>query len=166
MPGTMAEAGTAISRVISICRDAEQGFRGAASAARDVELRDLLTRYSEQHGAYAAKLQEAVTALGYDAESPAGLGGTIYGGWIQLKASVTSHDRHGILVEAERGEDWILSTYRDAVDKNLPVGIRPIVDAQYAEVEKAHEYLKQRRDASAPKQEESASLPVKTEKPS
>lgn len=151
MPGTMAEAGTAVAGLISICRDAEQGFRAAASAAREPELSDLLTRYSAEHGAFAAKLQEAVKALGYDTESPAGLGGTIYGGWIQLKAMVTSHDRHGILVEAERGEDWILSTYRDAVDKNLPVGIRPIVDAQYAEVEKAHEYLKQRRDATAPK---------------
>jgi uncharacterized protein (TIGR02284 family) len=75
----------------------------------------------------------------------------IYGGWIELKAVVTSHDRHGILVEAERGEEWILSTYRDAVEKSLPVGIRPIVEAQREEVEKAHEYLKQRRDATAPK---------------
>jgi uncharacterized protein (TIGR02284 family) len=157
MPGTMAEAGSAVAGLISICRDAEQGFRGAASAAREPELRDLLLRYSEQHGGFAAKLQEAVKALGYDTESPAGLGGTLYGGWIQLKAMVTSHDRHGILVEAERGEDWILSTYRDAVDKNLPVGIRPIVDAQYAEVEKAHEYLKQRRDAAAPKPAETPS---------
>jgi uncharacterized protein (TIGR02284 family) len=154
MPGTMVEAGAAIARLISICRDAEQGFRGAASAARDTELTELLLRYSEQHGAFAAKLQEAVKALGYETESPAGLGGTIYGGWIQLKAMVTKHDRHGILVEAERGEDWILGTYREAVDKNLPVGIRPIVDAQYAEIEKAHQYLRQRRDATAAKQEE------------
>ena len=120
MPGTLEEAATAISRVISICRDAEQGFRGAADAAQDAELRELFLQYSDQHAGFAAKLQEAVKALGYDAESPAGLGGMIYGGWIKLKALVTSHDRHGILVEAERGEDWILGTYRDAVGKTLP----------------------------------------------
>ena len=151
MPSTLQEAATAISRVISICRDAEQGFRGAANAARDPELKEMFVQYSEQYGGFAAKLQEAVKALGYDAESPTGLGGMIYGGWIELKAVVTSHDRHGILVEAERGEEWILSTYRDAVEKSLPVGIRPIVEAQREEVEKAHEYLKQRRDATAPK---------------
>jgi uncharacterized protein (TIGR02284 family) len=151
MPGTLEEAATAISRIISICRDAEQGFRGAANAARDPELKDLFVRYSDQHGGYAAQLQEAVKALGYDPGSPAGLGGTIYGGWINLKALVTSHDQHGILVEAERGEDWTLSTYREATSKSLPVGIRPIVEAQCAEIERAHEYLRQRRDATAPK---------------
>lgn len=153
MPGTLEEAATAISRVISICRDAEQGFRGAAGAARDPELKELFIRYSDQHGGFAAKLQEAVKALGYDAESPAGLGGIIYGGWINLKALVTSHDRHGILVEAERGEDWILNTYREALGRTLPAGIRPIIEAQRAEIENAHEYLRQRRDATAPKQE-------------
>jgi uncharacterized protein (TIGR02284 family) len=151
MPGTLEETGAAISRVISICRDAEQGFRSAANAAR-ADLKELLVRYSDQHGAFAAKLQEAVRALGYDPESPAGLGGMIYGGWINLKAVVTSHDEHGILVEAERGEDWVLSAYRDALEKNLPVGIRPILETQRAEIEKWHEYLKQRRDATAPKQ--------------
>jgi uncharacterized protein (TIGR02284 family) len=156
MPGTLEEAATAISRIISICRDAEQGFRAAATAARDVELRELLARYSDLHGGYASKLQEAVKALGYDPEAPAGLGGMIYGGWINLKALVTSHDQHGILVEAERGEDWVLSTYREAADKNLPVGIRPLIDAQRAEIEKAHDYLRQRRDATAPKNQNGA----------
>jgi len=151
MPGTLEETATAISRVISICRDAEQGFRGAANAARDPEMRELFLAYSDQHGSFAATLQEAVKALGYDAESPAGLGGMIYAGWIELKALVTSHDRHGILVEAERGEDWILSAYRDAADKSLPVGIRYLVDAQLAEVQKIHDHLKERRDATAPK---------------
>jgi uncharacterized protein (TIGR02284 family) len=152
MPGTLEEAGIAIAHMISICRDAEQGYRAAATAARDPELKELLVRYSDQHGTFAAKLQEAVKVLGYDPESPAGLGGTIFGAWINLKALVTSHNEHGILVEAERGEDLVLSTYRDAADKALPVGIRPLIDAQRAEIEKMHEYIKQRRDATAPNQ--------------
>jgi uncharacterized protein (TIGR02284 family) len=156
MPGTIEEAGTAISRVISMCRDAEQGFRGAASAARDHDLQELLVHYADQHGRFAAQLQEAVKALGYDPGAPAGLGGTIYGGWINLKALVTSHDQHSILVEAERGEDWILNTYREAIDKNLPVGIRPIIESQRVEIEKVHDYLRQRRDATAPKQQNAA----------
>ncbi len=72
MPGTLEEAGTAISRVISICRDAEQGFRVAANASRD------------------------------------------------------------------------------------PVGIRTILESQRVEIEKAHDYLRQRRDATAPKQQNAA----------
>jgi uncharacterized protein (TIGR02284 family) len=156
MPGTLEEAGTAASRVISICRDAEQGFKGAAAAARDPELIDLFNRYAQMHAGFAATLQEAVKALGYDASSPAGLGGIVYGGWINLIALVTKHDRHNILVEAERGEEWVANTFREAADKNLPVGLRPIVDAQRVEIEKAHEMLKQRRDATAPKPEEPA----------
>jgi uncharacterized protein (TIGR02284 family) len=156
MPGTLEESAVAISRVISICRDAEQGFRGAANASRDADLKELFVQYSEQHGRFAAKLQEAVKALGYDAESPAGLGGTIYGGLINLKALMTSHDQHGILVEAERGEDWILSAYREAMDKSLPVGVRHIIEEQLGAIEKAHDYLKNRRDATDPKRQTSA----------
>lgn len=153
MPGTLEEAASSISRVISVCRDAEQGLRAAASAIQDEHLKEVFVEYSKQHGDFAAKLQEAVRALGYDPESPAGLAGTIYGGWINLKAIVTSHNQHGILVEVERGEDWVLSTYREAVDKNLPVGIRPLIDAQLVQIEKAHNYFKERRDTTAPHQQ-------------
>lgn len=156
MPGTLEEAASSISRVISVCRDAEQGFRAAASATRDVQLKEVFSHYASQHGDFAAKLQEAVKALGYDPEMPAGLAGTIYGGWINLKALVTSHDQHGILVEVERGEDWVLNTYREAVSKNLPVGIHPIIDAQLEQIEKAHNYFKERRDATIPQHQNGA----------
>lgn len=151
MPGTLEGAASAISRVISVSRDAEQGFRAAAGSVRAAELRDMFTSYANRHGEFASKLQEAVKALGYEPDLPAGLGGVLFGGWINLKAMIASHDQHAVLTEAARGEDWVLSTFRDAVQQNLPVGIRSIVEAQRAEVEAAHAYLSQRRDASAPK---------------
>lgn len=156
MSGTLEEAASAISRIISACRDAEQGLRAAVSATRDVQLKEAFSQYSNQHGNFAAKLQEAVRALGYDPPLPAGLAGTIYRGWINLKALVTSHDQHGILVEVERGEDWVLSTYREAVDRYLPVGIRPIIDAQLVQIEKAHNYFKERRDITTPQHQNGA----------
>ncbi len=74
--------------------------------------------------------------------------------WINLKALVDiitiNMEYHGGKTETWQ-MDWVLDTYRRAIDKNLPVGIRPLVDAQLIEIEKAHDYLKGRRDATAPK---------------
>lgn len=97
MPGTLEDYAAAVNHVISICRDAEQGFRGAANAAKESELKDMLEQYSVLHGGFAAELQEAVKAMGFDSTSAAGAAGVLYAGWIQLKAALDGHDSHSIL---------------------------------------------------------------------
>jgi uncharacterized protein (TIGR02284 family) len=149
MPGTLEDYAAAVNHVISICRDAEQGFRGAANAAKESELKDMLEQYSVLHGGFAAELQEAVKAMGFDSTSAAGAAGVLYAGWIQLKAALDGHDSHSILVEAERCEDWCVSRYQEALAINLPVGIRSLLEVQYKRVQAAHEQLRSRRDVLA-----------------
>jgi hypothetical protein len=118
MSGTLEDYAAAVNHVISICRDAEQGFRGAANAAKESELKDTFEQYSVVHGGFAAELQEAVKAMGFDSTSAAGAAGVLYAGWI--------------LVEAERCEEWCVSRYQEALAINLPVGIRSLLEVQSA----------------------------------
>jgi uncharacterized protein (TIGR02284 family) len=150
MPGTLQDYAQAVHDVISVCRDGEQGFRGAAQAVNAPAIKEMFEQYSAQRGQFAAELQGAVKALGFETIDPQGLGGVLYAAWINLKGLATGHDVHGILVEAERGEDWSLKTYRTALGKTLPPEIAAIMHKQFEQVQEAHDRIRNLRDASAP----------------
>jgi uncharacterized protein (TIGR02284 family) len=150
MPGTLQDYAQAVHDVITVCRDAEQGYRGAAQAVNAPVMKEIFEEYSAQRGQFAAELQSAVKALGFETIDPQGLGGMLYASWISLKALVTGHDVHGVLVEAERGEDWSLKTYRAALGKTLPAEIASIIERQFKDVQSAHDRIRTLRDASTP----------------
>src|SRR5207237_6123707 len=126
----------------AICRDAEQGFRGAADAVTDPMLKTMFEQYSLQRGAFANELQTAVTTMGFDPTHPSGVAGVLHGAWMTLKGALTGNSAHAILVEAERGEDWSVKTYRDALATEMPIELRPIVERQYNQVQEAHNHIK------------------------
>jgi uncharacterized protein (TIGR02284 family) len=146
MPGTIQDCAIAISSVISICRDAEQGFRGAADAVSDPMLKELFEQYSLQRGAFANELQTAVKTMGFDPKHPTGVAGVLHGAWMTLKGALTGNSPHAILVEAERGEDWSVKTYRDALATDLPIEVRSIMEQQYEQVLQAHNRIRALRD--------------------
>ena len=112
MPGTLQDYAQAVHDVITINRDAEQGFRGAAQAVNDSAIKEMFEQYAAQRAQFAIELQAAVKALGFEPIDPQGVGGMLHASWMSLKGMLTGHDVHGILVETERGEDSSLKTYR------------------------------------------------------
>jgi len=154
MPGTLQDFAQAVHNVISINRDAEQGFRGAAQAVNDPTIKQMFEQYSAQRAQFAVELQAAVRAMGFDATDPQGLGGMLHASWISLKGMITGHDVHAILVETERAEDWSLQTYRAALGKTLPPEMVSIMQRQLEEVQKAHDRIKTVRDSTAPPPDE------------
>jgi uncharacterized protein (TIGR02284 family) len=149
MPGTLQDYAAAITNVIAINRDAEQGFRAAADAVTDPMLKQLFEQVSAQRASFAADLQTAVKALGFDPTHPSGVAGVVHGAWMAIKGFVTGHSAHAILEETERGEDWSVKTYRDALATSLPIEIRSLVQQQYEQVLQSHNRIKALRDARA-----------------
>jgi uncharacterized protein (TIGR02284 family) len=162
MPGTLQDYAQAVHDVISINRDAEQGFRGAAQAVNDSEMKETFAQYAAQHARYATELQTAVKALGFEPIDPQGVGGMLHASWMSLKSIFTGHDVHPILVEVERGEDTALNTYRIALSKTLTPEIAAIMQKQFAEIQSAHDRIRTLRDATAPPPEEPTKEPAAT----
>src|SRR3984957_4012379 len=160
MPGTLQDFAQAVHNVISTCRDAEQGFRGAAQAVNEPATKEIFQQYSAQRAQFAVELQGAVKALGFEPTDPQGLGGMMHASWISLKSMVTGHDVHGILMEAERAEDWSLKTYRVALGTTLPVEIRSIIQKQFEEVQAAHDRIKSLRESTEPPPDEPSKEPA------
>jgi len=140
---------SAVNDVIAVCKDAEEGFRGAANAVKDSALKTVFEQYSSQRARFAQQLRTTVTSLGLKAEDSSAVLGSLHRGWIVLKGALTGHSEHQILEETERGEDLSVSRYREALSQQLPTELRSMLEAQYQDVQQAHNKIKQLRDSSS-----------------
>ena len=93
---------TAIQDVVSICRDAEQGFRGAANAAQTPALKNLFEELSFERGQFANELMQTARSLNMNVPNPSGIAGALHAGWIELKGVLSRHNEHEILFEVAR----------------------------------------------------------------
>ncbi|MDQ2842363.1 MAG: PA2169 family four-helix-bundle protein [Acidobacteriota bacterium] len=137
---------SAINGVIRICKDAEEGFHGAASAVNNPTLKNLFEQYSVQRASFAGELRSVVQNTGNEPADPSGIAGTLHHGWIVLKGVLTGHNEHQILEETERGEDLSIKHYREALSKTLPPQLAAVVQRQYEEVQQAHDRIKSLRN--------------------
>src|SRR2546423_576127 len=140
-----------INDLIETLKDGQEGFRQAAEAVEDPELKSLFNEFSLQRSRFAGELQSQAVALGEskpkDSSSAAG---AMHRAWINLKSAIAQRDDHAILAECERGEDSAVKEYLEAMgEENLAGPVREIISRQYAEVQTAHDRIKQLADTTA-----------------
>ena len=128
-----------LNGLIETCRDGQNGFQTAAEGVKNSELKSLFYSYSQQRAKLVGELQDEVRRLGGDPETAGSLAASLHRGWMDIKSAVTGKDDNAIISECERGEDAAVSNYRDALGKDLPAGVRSIVERQFASVKEAHD---------------------------
>jgi uncharacterized protein (TIGR02284 family) len=142
-----------INNLIETLKDGEKGFRDAAEAVRDAQVKTLFRDLSQQRSRFATELQGEAKSLGEsEPEDSGSASGAMHRAWIGLKSAITSQDDHAILAECERGEDSAVKEYREALDQSDLAGeVRTIVQRQFTEVKAAHDKVRDLRDARANK---------------
>lgn len=137
-----------INSLIETLKDGQEGFKQAAEAVKDSELKSLFREYSQQRARFATELQSQARQFGEPKpEDSSSAAGAMHRAWINLKSVITSGDDHAILAECERGEDSAVKEYKEAIDERLASPIADIVSRQYNDVKDAHDRIKQLRDA-------------------
>jgi uncharacterized protein (TIGR02284 family) len=138
-----------LNSLIETCKDGQNGFQTAADGVKRSEFKSLFYQYSQQRAQFAGELQEEVRRRGGDPEQAGSVAATLHRGWMNIKSAVTGEDETAILAEAERGEDTAVASYKDALaDANLPADLRSIVERQYAQVQEAHDRIRNLERAS------------------
>ena len=138
-----------INGLIETLKDGQEGFKQAAEAVKDANMKSLFLEYSQQRARFAGELQAEARQLGEsDPETSSSATGAMHRAWINLKSAVTSGNDHSILAECERGEDSAVSEYKDALENGLSSPIRAIVSRQFSEIKSAHDRVKQLRDSA------------------
>jgi uncharacterized protein (TIGR02284 family) len=139
-----------INGLIETLKDGQEGFKQAAEAVKDPQLKSLLRDYSQQRSRFASELQTQARSLGEsDPEKTSSAAGAMHRAWINIKSAVTSGDDKAILAECERGEDSAVNEYEKAMEDNLSSPLRDIVSRQYSEIKSAHDRVKELRDATS-----------------
>lgn len=139
-----------INDLIETLKDGQEGFRQAAEAVEDPQLKSLFNEFSLQRSRFAGELQSEAVGLGESKpEESSSAAGAMHRAWIDLKSAITKHDNHAILAECERGEDSAIKEYQEAMEEeDLAAPVREIISRQYAEVKSAHDRIKQLRDTT------------------
>jgi uncharacterized protein (TIGR02284 family) len=146
MPNEINDIRSTLNGLIETLKDGEEGFRLSAAKAVDPTLRAQFQSLASQRASFASELQAEVAATGGEPAVKGSTSGAIHRGWVGLKTALTGKDDHAILVEAERGEDSAVKNYRSALGKDLPGGLRDVVDRQYRQVMIAHDQVRALRD--------------------
>lgn len=137
-----------VNSLIETLKDGQEGFRQAADAVEDSELKSLFSEYSIERSRFAGELQDQLRQLGdSEPEDSSSVAGSLHRAWINLKSAVTSGDDHAILAECERGEDSAVSEYKKAMSADLSSPLREAVSRQYDKVKVAHDRVRNLRDA-------------------
>ena len=146
----LKETISTINDLIETLKDGQEGFRQAAEGVEDPELKSLFNEFSLQRSRFAGELQSQAVGLGESKPEDSGsAAGAMHRAWINLKSAIAKHDDHAILAECERGEDSAIKEYLEAMkEENLAGPVRDIISRQYAEVQNAHDRIKQLRDAT------------------
>jgi uncharacterized protein (TIGR02284 family) len=136
-----------LNDLIETCKDGEKGFATCADKATSPEVKTMLNEGARRCAESASELQSEVRRLGGDPDKGGSMSGALHRGWSSLKGSVTGNDDGSILEEVERGEDVAVESYRNALDKDLPIDVRSIVERQYLGAEENHDRVRTLRDS-------------------
>ncbi len=136
-----------LNSLIETCKDGEKGYTASAEDAKDSELQTILRRYAQQRADFARELSAVVRAQGGDPDKTGSVSGAVHRGWINLKSALSTREPHAVLVEAERGEDVAVSTYRNASEQLYDPTLRDLVSRQFSGVKAAHDHIRELRDS-------------------
>jgi uncharacterized protein (TIGR02284 family) len=139
-----------LNSLIETLKDGQEGFRQAAEAVKDSQLKSLFNELSLQRSKFAGELQSHAIQMGESTpEDSSSTAGALHRAWINMKSAITSQDDHAILAECERGEDSAVAEYKKAMDEEeLPSPARDIISRQYTAVKAAHDRIRALRDAA------------------
>ena len=131
-----------LNHLIETCKDAERGFRHVAEHATNPAVKALFLDIASQRARFAADLLPHAQRLGGAREADGTTAGALHRTWIDLRSALTRVDQVAVVQEAERGEHFSLSVYKDALEGMLPPTVREVVESQYAELRATAERLR------------------------
>ncbi|GEP43908.1 ferritin-like domain-containing protein [Brevifollis gellanilyticus] len=148
----MATPLSTLNKLIEILKDGQNGFQAAAADVDNSELKTLFSQYSLQRSTFAGELQALAQSLGEsDPPNSGSVAAALHRGWMDIKAAIASKDEHAILAECERGEDFAVAAYKEALEQpGLPMNIVDTIRTQAAQVKSVHDHVRKMRDALAP----------------
>lgn len=146
MPITNNDVIATLNDLIEVCKDGQEGFRASAERVSEPDIKNMFYQYSQQRAQFAGELQAEVRSLGGEPETDGSVAGAVHRGWVNLKAALSSPDEYAVLAECESGEDTAYSSYRKALEKDLPANVVLVLIRQADAIKQSHDRVRSLRD--------------------
>ena len=130
-----------LNHLIESCRDAERGFRHAATLVTHWTMRSEFKHAADLRAQFAINLLPHAHRLGGASTADGTAGASIHRHWMDAKILLSGHDDRSVLTEARRGDRATVLAFKGAVEGDLPATVRDLVEQQYAELCLSHERL-------------------------
>jgi uncharacterized protein (TIGR02284 family) len=137
--------------LVKILEDGKEGFAKGGERLADTDRADLSSRFRELSSRRAAMVDELrglAAAYGDDIDEAGSLAGVVHRGWMAVKDTFSGSDARGVLEAAEQGEDHAVAEYQQALERDISLELRAVVQRQYSEVSAAHDWVRTQRNAS------------------
>jgi uncharacterized protein (TIGR02284 family) len=135
---TNGQAIRTLNELLVVSRDGYKGFRACAEHTRSERLKALFVDRAQACAEAAEELQALIRSLGGEPAPEGANIGAMHRRWVDVRAVFASRDDllldETIVAECERGEEYALETYRNALDDHLPDFVRYIVLRQFEAV--------------------------------
>ncbi|MAY73322.1 MAG: histidine kinase [Phycisphaerae bacterium] len=138
-----------VQDLIEINIDSSKGFAEAADKIENSDIATFFRRCGERRDVFARELQRAVATSGEEPKTSGSLAGTLHRWWLDLRGTVQDGDEHGVLSEAERGEDAIKGRYESVLKSTTGSPLNATLQEQYVSVKNDHDMIRDMRDARA-----------------
>lgn len=141
-----------LNDLIATLKEGQKGYAEALTDVEDSDLKEIFKKYAAQRSSYITELEDQMYKLDLKVDTNEGnntVAGTVHRAFINLKGLVTGKDRHSILAECERGEDYAKAAYEKAQKlEGLPGDLSAVISKQAAGVKQGHDEIKALRDSS------------------
>ena len=146
------EMESTVKNVINVLQDGQKGFADIGEHLKDETLKRYFLAESLKRANFRAELENELHRHGVaDVHEEGTAVGAIHRAWGQLKGKIMNVSDHELLATAEQGEDSAKKTYKEALEKDLPLPLRQLLAEQNAHITSSHDFVRDHRDATASK---------------
>lgn len=129
-----------LNGLIKTSLDSMKGFEDAAEDAESTRYAQMFAEFARDRGQVASSLQGEVRRLGGDPEDGSSWMGAAHRTFMDLRQAFVGKDDAAIILEVERGEDFIKSRFDAALaDTSLLPSARGAVQDSYVSVRQGHD---------------------------
>jgi uncharacterized protein (TIGR02284 family) len=133
---TEKEVISTVNHLLEICNERIQGYKKAAEKVKDPMLNKVFYRYISQTENFVMEL-----AKYSDVKNPASVStrpiGDAWRVWMDMKAAITNGSNDAMLGACETGEKAAIRNYEEAMNEDLPLGVKNIIVKHLAEMKLA-----------------------------
>lgn len=134
-----------LQNLVQMNLDSRDGFREVASNVSDQPIAELFQDIARERETHAAELSSILSASGQQPANSGSIMAAAHRAWMDLRA-VLGGGAHAMLSEAERGEEYLKSTYEEALRSSSHYSVTEILQRHYAAIKQTTDALQFMRE--------------------